>query len=506
MNRSSRSKIRQTLLGVGLLAMVGSAHAEPVNPAGVYSESSLRNAKGGETGVVGKVKTWVGDQVTSLRALFDEAPEVTKPQAPRSTQPAYAASKTVARTLEAPTQSVPARQGPIALPERAPAQQTDPNLDRDASGVAIYNIPDTGKIPRLNIGTEEDISRSRYALDSSMQRVMDSKVIHPFPSEDILSAQKMKSLTTLTTGKPQPAMNVKIVEFKPKGKISRTQFDRIVMNLRPESPLKLAKFYDLSPDEIRFLSGLLLYQQGNQCSVAVGLFHALSKKTEWQSEADYYLAMCSRKLGLETDFYERTSRILESKDKYYSVKILKEVSPEIPYEFIERVGLALSKVMELPKFYEGLDPKVQANVAFLMAEFGASTERFKTALTWSRKVPAGHSHHLKARFIEALSEYQAGSKDKALAMQETLYKDLAVDKANFEFQALVALNTARMYYLEQRFKEAHESFLKVHKDHPLWLQSLTELGWSQILSGDYEGAIGNMYSIQSPFFSSDYKP
>src|SRR3712207_8124325 len=39
------------------------------------------------------------------------------------------------------------------------------------------------------------------------------------------------------------------------------------------------------------------------------------------------------------------------------------------------------------------------------------------------------------------------------------------NKQKVEFQALVALNAARMYFQEKNFKSAHESFLKVYKDH-----------------------------------------
>jgi hypothetical protein len=511
-NRLNRPKLRilKAVAGISLLAMVSTAYADHVNPTGLNSESKLTTThESGGQGVVGQVKSWVGNQIGSLKSMWNsDETETAKVQAPtgedgQASQPAYVPPKSVARQLAAPV-APSTMKAPVALPSRAPAGDT--TLDRDAHGVAVFSIPDAGKIPRLDIGTEERISSSRYALDSQMQKIMDDKVVHQIPTPDLLTVQEIKKLTTLTTGKVTPAVNVQVVEFKPRGKISRAAFDKIVLNLRPESPLKLAKFYELTADEVRFLSGLLLYQQGGQCSAAVGLFHKLSKKTEWQAEADYYLAMCSRTLGLETDFYERTSRILESKDKYYSYKILKEITADVPYEFTDRFGLALSKAVEQPKFFEGLDSKTQANVAFLLAEFGAGTERFKTALTWAKKVPADHSHALKARFLEALAEYQAGSKEKALQMQEKLFNDLAVDKSNAEFQSLVALNTARMYYLEQRFKEAHESFLKVYKDHPMWLQSLTELGWSQLLSGDFEGAIGNMYSIQSPFFSRVYKP
>ncbi|MEK7356295.1 MAG: hypothetical protein AAB250_07585, partial [Bdellovibrionota bacterium] len=164
------------------------------------------------------------------------------------------------------------------------------------------------------------------------------------------------------------------------------------------------------------------------------------------------------------------------------------------------------KVSSNPKILDKLDEKTAANVAYILAQFGAGTDRYKTALEWSRKVPQTHPKYLQSRFIEALSLYQNGQKDKALQLQEKLINDLSVDSTKMEFQALVALNTARMYFQEMKFKDAHKAFLRVYKDHPLWLQSLTELGWSQLQSGDYEGAIGNMYSIQSPFFQNVYKP
>lgn len=381
-------------------------------------------------------------------------------------------------------------------------------LERKSNGVAVYDLASSPTIPRIHVGAEKSVRVSDYALDARAQETMNSRIISAFPSPDLLLNTQMSQLTSITTGTPfsNGAAQIRDVVFSPKGKVSRDSFNKLVRSLAPERPFALTKFKELSPDEMRFMSGLLLYQQGDKCPVAVGLFHTLSKSKGYEAEADYYLAMCSRKLGLQTDFFDRSRRILETQDVYYSRKIVKEIGYDIPYEFNESLGLALFKASSNPKIMDKLDAKVAANIAFILADFGAATERYKTALEWAKKVPLDHPRYLQAQFIEALADYQTGAKDKALKLQEDLIADIGTDKQKSEFQALVALNAARMYFQEQKFKPAHEAFLKVNKDHPLWLQSLTELGWSQLMSGDFEGAIGNMYSIQSPFFAAVYKP
>jgi tetratricopeptide (TPR) repeat protein len=514
----------QLILIATVAAAVSTAHAAPVNPGGIYSESKITGAKGTsgasvpDQSITGQVKTWVSQKMTGLASYWGSASKpapVARRAAPAPSQQRTVSAPSVSptRTLAAPptkmlaSAPVAGRQPATAEVFKAPAALIDPpGLTRKADGVAVYDLSTSESIPRLNVGREDKVKMSDYGLDSRMQQVMDSRIVTAFPSPDLLLSEQMKALTTVSTGLPTRANEIRDVVFSPKGKVSREAFDKIVLNLAPERPLQLANYKELSQDEMRFLSGLLLYQQGDKCPVAVGLFHKLSKSPGWEAEADYYLAMCSRKLGLESDFYERARRILTTQDVHYSRKILKEVGADIPYEFVDTLGLALSKAVGNPKIMEKLDAQTMGNIAYIMTEFGASTQRFKTALDWSKKVPADHSRNLQARFLSALAEYQSGSKEKATQMQESLIADLKTDKQKAEFQALVALNVARMYFQESKFKPAHEAFLKVYKDHPMWLTSLTELGWSQLMSGDYEGAIGNMYSIQSPFFSAVYKP
>lgn len=524
----------KTLNGVILAAAVTVAwatvaQAEPVNATGTYTEAKLQGAKpAAPTTVTGQVKQWVGEKISTISSMWGGAGSSQSAPAPQTASRKPAAetattelpsatadgSQSTATSQSQPTSYVPTATVGSKLAAPVPGMKEEeqrsmdlPGLKRAETGVQVYDIASSSKVPRLRLDREEKVAANRYGLDTRMQKVMDDKVIAAFPSPDVLTDKGMKMLAKLSTGKVDKAQNVKVGLFSPKGHVNRDAFDRIAINLLAEKPLNLAKYKELTTEEVRFLSGLLLYQQGEKCASAVGLFHKLSKSKAYETEADYYLAMCSRKLGLLTDFYDRASRVLEAQDLHYSRKLLKEIAQdEIPYEFTERFGLALFKISGNPKVMDKLDEKAAGNIAFVLAQFGASTDRYKTALEWSRKVPKAHPKYLQSRFIEALALYQNGQKDKAMALQEQLINDLSVDSTKAEFQALVALNAARMYFQEMKFKDAHKAFLRVYKDHPLWLQSLTELGWSQLQSGDYEGAIGNMYSIQSPFFHNVYKP
>lgn len=542
---------RNKNLVVVVLATVAVSSA-PMTFAAAQAAAPAKQQQSG--GVVTELKSWARVQWRTIKSYWKTAtgaapaptavaakpvakpigPAASAPSVPLAKQPTLLAPPTsnrqpsAANTImapSAPTSSAPVMPGapaqaklqaPMAAPKKVvPAVFEDrayvevAGLKKSDIGVPVYDLSKTEKIPRLSIGSEERLSASTFKLDTRMQKIVDDRVITAFDSPEVLGAADFKKLTTIAE-MPKAAIETKDVIFSPKGKVSRAAFDKIAMSLKTEPKINLGKFKFLTQEELRFLSGLLLYQQGDKCAAAVGLFHQLSTNPEWQSESNYYLAMCSRKLGLTTDFYERTRRVFDGLDQHYSLKLIKEIGHEVPYEFTEGIGTALAKIVNDPKiggkFIAKLDEKAKADVAYILTDYGAATDRFKLTLVWAKDVPKTHPKYLNAQFLLALAEYQVGSKKEAFAIQERLINDTKTDKSKLEFQALVALNLGRMAFQEREFKLARTSFQSVYKDHPLWLQSLTEMGWAQLMSEDFEGAIGNMYSIQSPFFANVYKP
>lgn len=484
------SEARAEKLGtVPVRQMGGSARAaQPTTAMGWLSskiETASRTAKSAFSGVT--------------RSFFGGEKQVAKApaQAPR-VAPAMPAAA-IANTARVPASA------PAVAPSMTQETMSFPGLSKSASGVVKYDLaPNVEAIPHLRLPREERLSANHFALDSSAQKTLETKLMGPLQTPSLATADEMKSLT-------KPAIPVAAVKrFKDliiqRGKVDNSMLAKLNLQLAPETELKLAKFVPLTDEEYRFLSGLLLYQQGHQCGAAVGLFHSISDKKEWQAEADFYLASCSKQLGLMTDFSERVRRVFESGSGFYSHRLLKEIDWNTPNVTTRNFGEALEKAMANPEVLKDQTPATLATAAALVAESAAAAEKFKTALDWSKKVPDNHPRYLQAKFVEALSEYQIGSKKRALELQEGLIRLPRAEESAREFQGLIALNLARMYFQEQKYKEAHQAFLTVNKDHPLWLQGLSEMGWAQLLSSDFEGAIGNMYSIHSPFFSAAYKP
>ncbi len=522
------------------MSMMSVASAEPLKPTGTYEQAKLVKLVSPAPAAVvttpgagakaqtfsGQVRKWARSQWRALKSFLveepvkvAEVPEKRKPAAEVALKgSAETTAETVAKIKQEATQPQAAAIVPVIAPsavklqapssaaarDRGPIEQA--GVQRTTNGVASYDLSSSAAVPKLSIEKEEKISKDIYALDARMQQIMSDRVVHVLETPELLTEKALKALIQTRIVRAGEAVNVKDIHLPVKGKVSTAAVDKIVLKLKPETELKLAKVIPLSPEEVRFLSGLLLFQKGDQCPTAIGLFHKLSKAKGWEAEADFYVAMCSKKLGLRTDFYERAAQVLDTKDVHYSKRTLAEIDSDVPYEISDRFGAALLKATGESKIVDGLSEGALANVAYDLADFGVSSERYKTALTWVQKVPATHPKYLQAQFIQALAEYQAGSKEKALSIQDKIVNDPKTDKSKMEFQALVALNAARMYFQEQNFKAADENFHKVYKDHPLWLTSLTELGWAQLMSGDFEGAIGNMYSIHSPFFATVYKP
>ncbi|MCM2281849.1 MAG: hypothetical protein NDI61_08385, partial [Bdellovibrionaceae bacterium] len=339
--------------------------------------------------VVTKVKLWVQEKWRQFRGMVPgtvaQRP-VARPAAPAANAPAPALTGTVsgAKTQPPGAASVPAPavRSPAQAAAQPSAQLATPstpaltNLPKSSTGVSVYDIRDTEKIPRLDIDDEVKFTAERYGLGKDVAKVFERMVAHQKVTPPLLTAKEMALLTKVAKASAATS-KLKGIVTQAKGKVSRDDFDKLVLKLLPEKPFDLKKYVALTPEELRFLSGLLLYQQGDKCPVAIGLFHSLAKTPKYAAEGSFYLAMCSKKIGLTTDFTDRARRVLESGDVYYSRKILPEVSPDLPYEFIEAFGKALQKAAAAnPEIMKFDKPLTAGNIHYILANYGAQTGQF----------------------------------------------------------------------------------------------------------------------------------
>lgn len=85
-------------------------------------------------------------------------------------------------------------------------------------------------------------------------------------------------------------------------------------------------------------------------------------------------------------------------------------------------------------------------------------------------------------------------------------KDAADKNMPSDFKTMVTLTLARLHFQAGQYKEAFDQYLKVDKKSPEWMGAMVEQAWTQILSQDYEGAAGNMFSLHTDFFKKNFAP
>ena len=65
---------------------------------------------------------------------------------------------------------------------------------------------------------------------------------------------------------------------------------------------------------------------------------------------------------------------------------------------------------------------------------------------------------------------------------------------------------ARIHYQFQQFRYAIFYYERIDRDSEAWLDALFESSWAQFRLGEYEKALGNLITIQSPFFVDEDYP
>jgi hypothetical protein len=258
---------------------------------------------------------------------------------------------------------------------------------------------------------------------------------------------------------------------------------------------------ELTQQEETLLRALLLVEHGDKCHAATSYLKEVKDHGdgEFQSFVNFHLGMCQHKMGLFTEAFDSLKVVLAGPNGKYKKEAIKAVLSDLPNDFETDLVRVLREVPE-SEIEEGLRDEFNYRVA----KASARLEHFNFSKSFAEKVKASSKRFSEAQFVLAVSEYALGNERAAFQRLTTLQKSFGNKKS--PLSDMVALNLGRMAYQQKDIKTSIDNFNKIGKDHPLWIQALTEQGWMQLLVSDSSGAIGNMYSLHSPYFNAAFKP
>jgi hypothetical protein len=437
--------------------------------------------------------------------------------------PSYVTEKQEANTEMLQSFSEQVKQKEILAVE-VPALMPDASIPKTKSGVPSFSLTKTVKktvtdkkgkkkqktvkikvdeIPALNIGRESKVSASSFEVPQLEALDLKYGKLKALKSPKTLSNKSLQKLYSMKIKKVKDARNFDLQELVKADalvkKISETGFivtQNVEMNIK-----EMHKIYN---EEMQFMQAEILYSKGDQCHAATGIYYRLlkAKNPDYRSIAKLKVGICAHKMGLFTESVRRLLSVLDEKNEASKKQALKALLSDLPLGFQVKIGERLEKFTE----YHLIEEADKDAFNYVIAKSLSKRDEFTKAIKYAEQVKNTSPYYTRAQYIASVGEYLLGKKELAFRRQEQIAKHIAEKGEKDPVSSLVAISKARMNFQRRKYKESIAEFLKIDRNHPMWIEGLQQQAWAQMMVKDEPGAIGNMHSIHTPFFRSVYKP
>lgn len=259
----------------------------------------------------------------------------------------------------------------------------------------------------------------------------------------------------------------------------------------------VARASQLRADE-EFLDALALLVQAQQ---------SVSEGSSVGAELEFELAQTLVGLGLYQSAYTWLERIAEQGDSHprynQTIDWFLALQREVPGD--------VASLERLAEYDPLLYPPAQANeIRFLVGQHFYNRESLDRALESLEAVEEDNKEaYLKAQFLIGVIQTRNNAAQPAVEAFKNILR-YERDQGGGEFVESMAkkarLALARVFYTAGQFDTAARYYDQITQDDPEWLDSLFEISWAYFQLGNYERALGDLHTLNSPYFFEEYYP
>ncbi|APR99518.1 hypothetical protein [Pajaroellobacter abortibovis] len=172
---------------------------------------------------------------------------------------------------------------------------------------------------------------------------------------------------------------------------------------------------------------------------------------------------------------------------------------------------------ELSRFNNPSQQEIYWKLRYYLGRYAYDRQQYEDAILLFDGVEQSSSYFARAQFFKGISNVQLKKSIPALGAFQHV-----VDEAGnqVELRDLAFLSMARTYYSAsiyvddknvptidaQKLSAAIKYWNKVDVASEYWLDALFEESWAYFMAGDYARALGNIHTINAPYFPNAYYP
>jgi hypothetical protein len=244
--------------------------------------------------------------------------------------------------------------------------------------------------------------------------------------------------------------------------------------------------------------------------------------------AQYYLAISLYRLKFYQASYAIFSVIADNKNhlKFKETLLwLAKLATQLPEpaDIIERVGKYSDS--EVARFDNDQQRDLFWQLNHLLGRYKYRNRQYEEAIRLFNKVDRRSEYYVKSQFFTGISYVQVRKSVPAVNAFQRIEKALEEGVEGVEdedrMRDLSYLSQARTFYSasirleaetnapvvdEKRLSAAVKYWNKIEPASEYWLDALFEQSWAYFMAGDYPRALGNIHTIQSPYFPHSFYP
>ncbi len=158
---------------------------------------------------------------------------------------------------------------------------------------------------------------------------------------------------------------------------------------------------------------------------------------------------------------------------------------------------------------ESFSGKERNTTRVVRQKFLEAESALKESVKFASKVPKKNRFYTKALYVKGLGQYALGLFEESVetfrrVVRETHPKEGS--QKNPELREMAFFSLARVHYQFQQFRYALFYYDRVSRDSRNWLDAIFESAWANFRMGQYEKSLGNLVTLQAPFFENEYYP
>jgi hypothetical protein len=354
-------------------------------------------------------------------------------------------------------------------------------------------------VPKYSFGKEQVLKRNNFGWSSSNYQEIRSVKLKKQNVQSVLRGMKEAVNINL---KQADLKEIKLNKLN-ETVVVQNDVDTIKIKTDDNFKFKELALFLRKPKDHDLLAADILFTEKNSCEEVVPISQYLTDKKTKDNRVKFYRGHCLHEAKMFSESIPLLSEVIGTSSEYYAKKAVDKILEGLPkgYESVIAKGLAPKNV------YKKLSQKQKDKYNYILAKGHFVNEKYKRSEAHAKLVSAESPDSLDARFIIATSQYMSGRLRAGIATISSLQSDIdKKDSVNTDFKSLVSVTLGRFLFERGAYKESIANYEKVSREHPLWVDSLIEKGWAQIKLGDYSGAIGNMFTLHSPFFKDAFIP